>query len=335
MGCAFAFGSQPDSGRSFTWDSENMSNPFSIEIDTLLQTEIGVRFDVRSSVAHFSALTYDTGQGPLPIPDANLAISADGQFHEWMIDLSLLDAVNGRSSVVLTWSFDDLTNNGFVDVENLVISGKERKKSQLVRNLESGHAQTVVALGTSLTDKGAWVGMLTDALTTNYPGLATVLNSGASGKNSDHGVAHLNRLVIDKKPDTLFIEYGINDCVERFDLTVEKAKANLTTIVDQTLAVYPHCEIILMTMTPGDKYDPGHTSYRKDIQDYYAMYRAFARERGFLVIDHYSSWIALQTNDENLFNSYVPDTIHPGAAGNEAVMVPTLIDVLGIMADDL
>ncbi|MDF7797945.1 SGNH/GDSL hydrolase family protein [Pontiellaceae bacterium B1224] len=216
------------------------------------------------------------------------------------------------------------------EVDQMMGSKKERKKSQLVRNLDAGRAQTVVALGTSLTDNGAWVDMLAEVLTTNYPGLATVLNSGASGKNSDYGVAHFNRLVIDKKPDTLFIEYGINDCVERFDLSVADAQSNLTTIVEQTLAAYPECEIILMTMTPGDKYEPGHRSYRKNIQDYYAMYRTFAREHGFLLIDHYASWIALQTNDADQFKRYVPDSIHPGAEGNAAVVMPALLDGLGI-----
>jgi lysophospholipase L1-like esterase len=175
--------------------------------------------------------------------------------------------------------------------------------------------------------------MLSDVLETNYPGLATVLNSGASGKNSDFGVANLKRLVIDKKPDALLIEYGINDCVERFDLSVEKAESNLLTIVNQTLASYPDCEIILMTMTPGDKYEPGHTSYRKNIQAYYAMYRRVAQDRGYRLIDHYSSWMALQTNDVARFNRYVPDTIHPRTEGNEIVVMPTLIDVLGIKGD--
>jgi lysophospholipase L1-like esterase len=217
-----------------------------------------------------------------------------------------------------------------VQRENSEFSGVGKTESQLIRNLEAGREQTVVALGTSLTDKGAWVGMLSDVLATNYPGLVTVLNSGASGKNSDFGVANLNRLVIDKKPDTLFIEYGINDCVERFDLSVEKAESNLTMIVDTTLSAFPDCEIILMTMTPGDKYEPGHKSYRKNIQDYYGMYRRFARERGYLLIDHYPNWIVLQKNDPALFKKYVPDTIHPRADGNEAVVIPTLIDVLGI-----
>ncbi|MDF7809472.1 GDSL-type esterase/lipase family protein [Pontiellaceae bacterium B12219] len=318
-------------GHSLSWSAGSTGNVFSVELNTLQKKEISVRFDVRSSLPRFSARTYDTGMGPLVVPDADLMLTDDGTFKEWTIDLSLLDAVNSRSNVVLTWSFDDLAGDGFFQIDNVVISGAGRAKSQLVRNLEAGRLlQHVVVLGTSLTENGAYVGLLSDALNSSYDGLANVFNSGKAGKNSDYGVANFNSLVIEKEPDTLFIEYGINDSVERFDLSVADAWTNLTYIVDGTLASFPDCEIILMTMTPGDKYDSGHTSYRKDIQDYYAMYRTFARERGYLVIDHYSSWTALQTNDVALFNSYVPDTIHPGAPGNEAVVLPVLMDVLGI-----
>ncbi len=202
--------------------------------------------------------------------------------------------------------------------------------SQLVKNLNAGRPQTIVALGTSITENGAWVDHLADALEANYPSLANVLNSGASGKNSNYGIEHFDRLVIQKKPDTLFVEYSINDCVERFDISVAKARENLETIIDTTLKHFPECEIILMTMTPGNKYEPGHKSYRKAIAAHYTMYRAVARERGFLLIDHYPNWCALQQNDPTLFKKYVPDTIHPRAEGNAAVVSPVIIKALGL-----
>lgn len=205
-----------------------------------------------------------------------------------------------------------------------------KNQSRLVRNLEAGRPQTVVALGTSITANGAWVGHLADALEAEYPGLATVLNSGAAGKNSNYGIEHFDRLVVQKKPDTLFVEYSINDCVERFDITVEKARENLETIIDQTIAHFSECEMILMTMTPGNKYEPGHKSYRKDIEAHYAMYRAVAQERGLLLIDHDPNWRALQQDDPALFKKYVPDTIHPKPEGNAAVVSPVIFKALGI-----
>jgi acyl-CoA thioesterase-1 len=332
----FGSGDSTSPGHSLIWSPGSQTNQFTIDISTLLQEEIRIRFDIRSAgssaLNSFSGFTYDTGTGPLPVPDADLSVVADGQFNVWSVDLGVLDAINGRSSVTLTWAFDPIADSpdAMVQIDNVVVSTTGRAKCQLVRNLEAGRLQTVVTLGTSITSSGAWVGHLSESLKTNYHGLATVLNSGASGMNSEWGVANINSLVLQKNPDTLFIEYSINDSVERFDITVDEARANLEYIINTTLANHPQCEIILMTMTPGDKYSQGHASYRKDIKDHYAMYRAVASERGFVVIDHYSSWIALQMNDVDQFNAYVPDSIHPVAEGNAAVVSPVIIDTLGI-----
>jgi gluconolactonase len=205
-------------------------------------------------------------------------------------------------------------------------------KSQLISNLEAGKKQLVVAYGSSLTAGGIWVNQLSDELNKQYPNLATVINSGGAGQWSKWGVTNLKPLVIDKKPDTVFIEFAINDSVERFHGSVEIAKKNLETIIDGILNNNPKCEIILMTMTPGDKYPKGHQSYRKDIDKYYEMYRTVAQERGFLLIDHYPNWKLLQKHDIKTFTKYVPDTIHPTAEGCEVVVTPVIFKSIGLTA---
>ena len=92
--------------------------------------------------------------------------------------------------------------------------------------------------------------------------------------------------MIQKKPDTVFIEFSINDSVERFKGSVAIAKANLETMIASIHKSNPECEIILMTMTPGDKYPKGHRSHRKDIAAHYDMYRSVAKRKGLLLIDH-------------------------------------------------
>ncbi len=202
--------------------------------------------------------------------------------------------------------------------------------SKLVTNLEAGKKQVVVAYGTSLTEGGAWVGQMKDALDKHYPGLATVINSGGAGQWSDWGVKNLDQKVIQKKPDTVFIEFSINDSVERFKGSVEIAKANLEIMIASILKNNSECEIILMTMTPGDKYTKGHRSYRKDITAHYEMYRTLAKQKELLLIDHYPNWINLQKSDEKLFQEYVPDTIHPTASGCAKVVTPVILDALGL-----
>lgn len=204
------------------------------------------------------------------------------------------------------------------------------EKSQLVTHLEAGKKQVVVTYGTSLTAAGAWVKQMTTVLEEKFPKQATVINSGGSGKWSDWGVANLQKRVIDKKPDTVFIEFSINDSVARFNGSVPIAKKNLETMIDAILKANPQCEIILMTMTPGNAHPEGHKSYRKDIAAHYEMYRNVAQTRKIRLIDHYPNWIELQTKDKPTFDKYVPDSIHATPEGCEKIITPVILESLGL-----
>ena len=214
-------------------------------------------------------------------------------------------------------------------IATVIASHGAGKKTRLVTNLETGKKQVVVAFGTSLTANGAWVEQVTMALNTQFPMLLTLVNSGGSGKWSEWGVQNLDKLVISKNPDTVFIEFSINDSVERFKGSVQVARANLEQMIERILKANRECEVILMTMTPGDKYAKGHRSYRKDIGAHYAMYRDVADRKGLHIIDHYSNWKALQAKDKELFLRYVPDTIHPTAIGCSRVVTPVILEALG------
>ena len=210
--------------------------------------------------------------------------------------------------------------------------GMGQTTNKLVANLDANRPQVIVAYGTSLTEGGAWVKQVGAALDSRYPHLATLVNSGGSGMWSDWGVQNLEARVIQKKPDAVFIEFCINDSVERFHCTVEHSRQNLETMIERILKGNPECEIILMTMTPGDGPKPGEKSYRKDIGQYNDMYRAVAKKHGLLLIDHYPNWKKLEAKDPNLFHQYVPDTIHPTAAGCSEVVTPVILKALGISA---
>jgi len=213
---------------------------------------------------------------------------------------------------------------------SLVFISHGSEPSKLVNQLLAGEKQVVVAYGTSLTEGGAWVKHLENALEDKFPGQATVINSGSSGQWSQWGVEQLDERVLEKKPDTVFIEFSINDSVARFQGSVEIAKKNLETMISRILESRPYCKIILMTMTPGNNYSEGHRSYRKDIEAHYKMYREVAKENGFLLIDHYVNWEKLQKENEKLFLEYVPDTIHPTAKGCAEVVTPVILDALGL-----
>ncbi len=200
----------------------------------------------------------------------------------------------------------------------------------LVDNLESGKPQTVVAYGTSLTSEGSWLSDLESTLQSRFPGLATVVNRGGSGKCSAWGVENVNEQVCSLRPDALILEFSINDCVARFDNSVEQARRNLEAIVNRVVDQNPDCLVILMTMTLGDLHPEGHESYREDITPYHAAYREVARNRGLLLIENDTSWRELRDIDPERYRSYVPDGVHPIAEADSAMVTPLILSTLGL-----
>lgn len=198
--------------------------------------------------------------------------------------------------------------------------------SRLVANLKAGKQQIVVTYGTSLTAGGAWVGHLRDGLNKKFPGLATVINSGQGSQWSGWGVSNLETRVIAKKPDTVFIEFAINDAFLEYKTTVEHARSNLEYMIDRILASKPDTEIILMTMNPPYGI---HLSRRPKVADYYQMYRDVAKVRKLMLIDNDANWEPI-TKDKALFLKYVPDMIHPGPEGCTQVITPAILKALGI-----
>jgi acetyl esterase/lipase len=199
----------------------------------------------------------------------------------------------------------------------------------LVKNLEAGKEQTLVTYGTSLTAGGAWVGQFGAALEARWPGRAKVVNSGQGGMWSKWGVENLDARVIAKKPDTVLIEFGINDAYLEYKTPVAAARANLETMIDRILAAKADTEIILMTMNPPVGV---HLERRPAIAEYYEMYRSAAKERKLQLIDHASNWAPILANDRARFDRCVPDGIHPGPDGCREVITPALLKALGIPA---
>lgn len=196
-------------------------------------------------------------------------------------------------------------------------------------NLKAGKAQTLVTYGTSLTAGGAWVGQLQSALKAQWPALIMVTNSGQGGMWSKWGVDNLDARVIAKKPDTVLIEFAINDAFLEYKTTVEQAQENLNTMIDRIQKANPDTEIILMTMNPPIEV---HLERRPNYKAYYEMYRTVAKTRKLQLIDHNALWEPIAANDLPLFKKYVPDGIHPGAEGCTKVITPELLKSLGVNA---
>jgi lysophospholipase L1-like esterase len=200
-----------------------------------------------------------------------------------------------------------------------------------VSALAAGQQRTIVVYGTSLTASGAWVGQMSSWLSGKFPGLFSVINSGLSGKNSAEGLAQLQTKVLSRNPDTVFIEFAMNDAFLYSDgtpsLSVSQAKANLESMINAILQQNPQAEIILQTMNTVWNSPAGSNqsaTLRPDLAAYYQMYRDVAAERGLLLIDHHANWAALQSDSPATFQSYIPDGVHPSETGCSKVIFPLL-----------
>ena len=198
---------------------------------------------------------------------------------------------------------------------------------EMVKNLEAGKKLTVVSYGTSLTKVGAWSDQLREVLEQNYPGQVTLINSAQGGSNSAWGVKSFDEKVIQKSPDTVFIEFAINDSVAARNGSIEKARENLEDMIERLLKSNPDCEIILMTMNSAVAH---HGARRPELASYYQMYRDVAKQRGLQLIDHYPAWEKLLNEEPGRFLSYVPDGIHPVREGTMEVIMPTMMRSLGL-----
>lgn len=202
-------------------------------------------------------------------------------------------------------------------------------QSRFIRRLEQGTRQHVVVFGTSLSESGAWVPQLRDALQARFPGLVTFTDTAKGGESSEWGRAHVESRVIAHRPDVVFIEFAINDAVARFGLSPDRVRENLDVMLDRIAAALPECEIILQVMNPAVGKPVGDFSYRRDQPVYEQIYRDAAKKRGLLLIDHAPTWAALlETEGEAGFKHYVPDGVHPNAEAYARFVTPVILKAL-------
>jgi lysophospholipase L1-like esterase len=207
--------------------------------------------------------------------------------------------------------------------------------SRLIQNLQAGMSQTVVTYGTSLT-ASEWPNQLNAWLQTAFPGQVQLVNSGKpfmSSQNVNPFIDALNLLdtrVLSHNPNTVFLEFAINDALTGNNISPQQSRANLNTMIDRILENHSDREIILMTMNPA--WDPpdniSGSSARPNLAEYYQGYRDVAAERGLLLIDHYPHWVELRDTNPTLFKQYIPDGVHPTAAALAEIVTPAIISGL-------
>ena len=212
-----------------------------------------------------------------------------------------------------------------------------RSGARFVSNLRDGQSQTIVCYGTSLTAQShEWVDGLRSALDARWPGLATVVNSGLSGKNSATGLANVQDKVVSKNPDAVLVEFSMNDAADSLNSgktpaqALADAESNLKAIIAAIKTAHPNCEIILETMDPYVRVSGSSLSNRTGLDDHVAMYRRVAAENGYLLVDNWTKWQEVLAKGEAEYLKLVPDGVHPNALGSRTVTLPNVLMTLGV-----
>lgn len=209
-------------------------------------------------------------------------------------------------------------------------AGTAQAPAEIFINLHSGRKQSVVIYGTSLSQGGQWAREIKGWFDSQYPGLVEFHNSSGPGQNSDWGVKNLAPGVLQHRPNLVFLEFSYNDCVDRFQMPLERGASNLNTIVEGILAQDPKTTVVLQTMNVAWDAPNGRqsASIRSRLEAFNDNYRSCAREKRLPLLDHYPNWLRLREKDPAKFQSLVPDGSHPSAQGSLLVTWPTIKDWL-------
>jgi lysophospholipase L1-like esterase len=212
-----------------------------------------------------------------------------------------------------------------------------RETSRLIRNLDSGKPQTLVYYGTSLSG-GHWTKQTTEVLKARYGNLITVHNRAKGGMDSKWGREHVGERVVPLKPDTVTIEFSMNDAISSRRISVDVARGNLLSVIDTMRRGNPDVEIILLTMNPiggeAERRPENHSHYRGGLPNYYQMVRDVAASHGLRLIDLHEVWNDWREKNPEEFATLVPDGVHPNEEGCREVILPGFLEGLGLAESD-
>jgi len=189
-------------------------------------------------------------------------------------------------------------------------------------SLRAGKPQLLVTMGTSLTYGSRWAEELAKRCTQLYPGRLLIKDAGAPAMDSRWGLA-IAKTVAELRPDAVTIEYAVNDASAK--IGVDQARAHLDKIIEIIKAANPRCDFILQTM---DACTGKPAEMRPQLADYYQLYRDYARDHHYVLVDHYVSWKKELDGNPEGYKLLVPDGVHPNAAAQVKIMMPDFEQVL-------
>lgn len=173
-------------------------------------------------------------------------------------------------------------------------------------------AHLIVAIGTSLTADGGWVERLPLSASDSDCVAVRAVNFGASAMTSAWGAEQIDRIVA-LEPDTVLIEFAINDAHLIKGFSRAEARRNVCTLVEGVRAGSPDAEIVLVSMNPvhGPRgwMRPRHDAFNDD-------YGPLAQELSVRWVDLRPIW-----RESGLdMRESIPDGVHPTSNAAARIM---------------
>lgn len=187
-----------------------------------------------------------------------------------------------------------------------------------------GTPMTLAVFGTSLTARSKWPEAVAEGLGRCLDRPVRLVRVAEPGALSSWGVGRVADVVA-ASPDLVLLEFAINDADLRDGLSLAESEANHRAMIAALQAALPEARVVLLTMNPAQG---ARGLMRPFLPRYYAAYGPIAAETGSGLIDLNARWLSLPRDRRGLAD----DGLHPDEAAVQAVVVPAVIDQLGLMS---
>ncbi len=176
--------------------------------------------------------------------------------------------------------------------------------------------KTVVAFGDSITAWKGWVSMMYGEIGTD------VINSGVGGDTTVHALNRIQKDVIDKNPDLVIINFGMNDQAVNpsngKNLTpIEKYEENYRKIIDKILATGSDIILVAVHDVCDSKYGGGAPTYNAKDSSGVGYVDRFNEVVKKLADEYKLGFLDINSLAEKQLDSMILDGIHLNDKGQE------------------
>ncbi|MGL5059463.1 MAG: SGNH/GDSL hydrolase family protein [Microcoleus sp.] len=224
----------------------------------------------------------------------------------------------------------------------------------IIQNILTGKGR-IVTVGDSITEAGKYPGgyvwLLQRYLTLLYPERKIeIINAGISGNKAIDMQARFQKDAIDKRPDLITINVGVNDVWHAFfdfrnsqfhpqgNLPAGASLAEYRDKVTQMVQAAQTAGIRVALLSPTPIREALDGPENKRLQDYIATMREIAKENKCLFIDLNAPFRevigSFQRHAGKTLNLLAADGVHPNPAGNRIIAF-TIMRGLGVPVKDI